>query len=87
MKRVAPYDVVVPVSRLGVFQAAKKRERKQLLDFFDRLAADPSIEGPWTIQDSSGRTNQQMHVGNFLVTFWPDHAAREVRVTRIERTD
>ena len=79
MKRSAPYDVVVPISKTATFYAAKKRERKILLDYFDHLASNPFTESDWVMKDATGRPNYRAAVGRFLVTFWADHAVREVR--------
>ena len=86
MKRGA-YDVVAPVSRLAVFHGATRRERKALLDFFDRLAKLPATTTEWALVDETGRTNYQTAVGRILVTYWADHAAREVRIVRLDRVD
>ncbi len=87
MKTPAPYNVVIPVSKMATFHAARKRERTQLLECFDRLARNPALESEWQVNDSAGRKNFQIAAGRFLVTFWPDHAAREVRIVRLERLD
>ena len=85
MKRPAPYDVVMPISKMAVFHSASKRERKVLLDFFDRLAANPFLESEWLIDDATGRTHYCQPVGKHLVTYWADHAVREVKVLKLER--
>ena len=85
MKRLPPYDVAVAISQMVVFNGAGKRGRKSLLDFFDRLAANPFLESEWTVDDSTGRTHFRLTVGRYLVTYWPDHAAREVRIVKLER--
>ena len=86
MKR-STYDVVAPLSRLAVFHAATRRERKLLLDFFDQLARSPATTSEWTLIDQAGRTNYQAAVGRFLITYWADHAVREVRIVRLDRVD
>ena len=68
-----------------VFNGATKRERRQLLGFFDRLAANPFMESDWTVDDSTGRTHYRLPVGRYLLTYWADHAAREVRIVKLER--
>lgn len=83
----APYDVIAPLSRLTAFHGATRRERKALLDFFDRLARQPATTSEWTVVDQAGRTHYQTAVGCFLVTYWPDHAVREVRIVRLDRVD
>jgi hypothetical protein len=70
---------------MAVFNGATKRERKSLLDFFDRLAANPFIQSDWTADDSAGRTHCRLAVGRYLVTCWTDHAAREVRIVKLKR--
>ena len=87
MKPLAPYDVVMPFSRTATFYAAKKRERKALLDFFENLASHPFTESDWTVKDATGRPNFRTVVGRFLVTFRADHAVREVRILKIERVE
>jgi hypothetical protein len=57
VKRPVPYEVVMPISKMAVFHSAPKRERKALLDFFDRLAANPFLESEWSIEDATGRTH------------------------------
>ena len=85
MKRPAPYDVVMPISKMAAFHSASKRERKVLLDFFDRLAGNPFLESEWIIEDATGRTHYCQQVGKHLVTYWADHAVREVKVVKLER--
>jgi hypothetical protein len=66
VKRSAPYDVVMPVSKTATFYAAKKRERKALLDYFEHLASNPFTESDWVIKDATGRPNFRVAVGAFL---------------------
>ncbi len=87
MKPPAPYDVVLAVSKAATFYSARKRERKILLDYFEQLARRPFTESDWIVTDAAGRPNYRVAVGSFLVTFWADHAAREVRIVKIERVD
>jgi hypothetical protein len=85
VKRLPPYDVVVPISQMAVFNGARKRERKAFLELFDRLAANPFQESDWTADDSTGRTHYRLVVARHLVTYWADHAAREVRIVSLEQ--
>ncbi len=85
MKRPVPYDVVMPISKMAVFHSAPKRERKALLNFFDLLAANPFLESDWIMDDTTGRTHYRQRIGNYLVTYWADHAVKEVKVVKLER--
>lgn len=78
----APYEVVGTLARISAFNAATKPDRKALLQFFEQLARQPSIESDWTLIERARRINFQVAVGRCLVTYWPDHAAREVRILR-----
>ncbi len=77
----------MPVSRTATFYSAKKRERKALLDYFEQLARSPFTETDWVVTDETGRKNYRAAVGRFLVTFWTDHAVREVRIVKLERVE
>lgn len=81
------YDVVAPISRMTAFHSARKRERKQLLDFFDQLALNPFTESEWSVTDATGRPNFQSSVGRFLVTWWADHATKEIRIVKLARLE
>jgi hypothetical protein len=69
---------------LKLLLAASAHERMRLIQFLERLEADPFREGDFQIQDESGRTQQVSCVSGFLITFYSDHAVKEVRVTEIE---
>lgn len=77
----------MPISKTATFYAANKRDRKVLLDYFEFLAGNPFTESDWVVKDVTGRPNYRAAVGRFLVTFWTDHAVREVRIVKIERVD
>lgn len=87
MKAPEPYDVVIPFSKVAAFTACKKSERKLLLDCMDHLAHNLSAVSDWLVKDSTGRPNFQITAGRFIGTFWPDHAAREVRILKLERVE
>jgi hypothetical protein len=53
------------------------RERQRLLDLVERLA------GLLELGADFHETSQQGQV--FCVTYWPDHAVKELRVVEVER--
>ena len=61
------------------------RERKLILGWLDRLAADPFQEGDFQETDNAGRIVQVKIIGQQALTFWADHAIKEVKVTQIAR--
>ena len=38
-------------------------------------------------RNAQGRDNEILVVGDWVVTYWPDHAGREIRVVRLERVE
>jgi hypothetical protein len=59
-------------------------ERQRILAFLERLENDPSLPGDYTEFDQTGRPNQVLLLGPWAVTYWADHAVREVRVVRLQ---
>lgn len=62
-------------------------QRSRLLAFLDSLERDPWQTGDYSEPDADDRINQIRIVGRWAVTYWPDHAIREIRVVRLERSD
>lgn len=60
--------------------AADDDERRELLDVCDALARSPSQRGTEQVIDDAGRTNQVVYTAHFRVTYWADHAVREMRI-------
>ena len=60
-------------------------DRQGLDDAFQFLADHPFLVGDYQERDEDGRAMEVFLKGRFLLTFWADHAARKVRVVRVER--
>ena len=84
MKALRAYDIVAP---LGVYQLLRtlgRSPRREIELFLYRLALQPGLPGDFETPAEDGRTHQVKMVGRWLVSYWIDHAVREVRVTGIE---
>ncbi len=82
------YKVLAPLSQMQVIQSARRSDKKLLMAFFDLLEDDPFQLGQNEIFDAElERVYQQSKIGKHLVTHWVDHAAREIRVVNLEKTD
>jgi hypothetical protein len=55
-----------------------------LRDFFCHLANHPSVTSDQQVTDAGGRQNDVKGVGRLVVTYWIDHASREVRICAVE---
>ena len=79
------YSYVVEAGVVAFFAQCSGREREQLMRAFELLAQEPYQRGDWLRRTSLGRELQLKRVGKWLVTFWPDHAVRELRIVDVER--
>ena len=82
----AGYDYSIDRVAVATLSAGSAREQRMLLDAFDRLAQNPTIRGDYSFSDEVGRINEVLDPGDFVVTFWSDHAVRKVRILILERT-
>jgi hypothetical protein len=60
-----------------------RRKQRQVLDLADQLARHPFEIGDYREQDAAGHTMESLLVDGFLLTYWVDHAVKEVRITEI----
>ena len=47
------------------------------------LAGNPFGEGDYVTKDQAGRTLQNLLIEDWVVTYWADHAVKELRITEI----
>jgi hypothetical protein len=63
------------------------RIRAKAEDIFEFLAAHPLTRGDFEERTPSGRIFQVKVFENLIVTYWADHAVRELRIVRCEVVD
>jgi len=63
------------------------RTKQSILSFLNRLADDPFQTGDYQDKDEVGRPIQIKIIGPYALTYWADHAVKEVKVIRIEKAD
>ena len=81
-----PYQVLVSIEVLRL-EKPSRRDRDLVLNFLEALARDPYAKGDYEEQDEVGRTVQIRVMGHYALTYWADHAVREVKVMKIELAD
>lgn len=79
-----PYDYALGAEAVHAFTARGVRERERLLQIFDGLAQRPFEPDDFREPGLSGREYEVKLFDNLLVTWWVDHAVREVRIVRLE---
>jgi len=81
-----PYKVLVTIEALQMKRPSRV-ERNRILSFLEAMANNPDRPGDYTERDDAGRSVQIKIVGDFALTYWADHAVKEVKVTKIEKAD
>ncbi len=80
------YRVLVCIEVLQL-QKPSRRDRDLMLRFLERLGNDPFAKGDYEEKDEVGRPVQIRVIGKYALTYWADHAVKEVKITKIELAD
>lgn len=78
------YRYLVDQSADEFAETLSRRDRRVLRDFFRYLANHPSTTPDQQFVDATDRTTRVNRHDRFVVTYWIDDAAREVRILAIE---
>ncbi|MBL9189287.1 MAG: hypothetical protein JNK23_17525 [Opitutaceae bacterium] len=84
---MAAYELVLHEDAARRLVAASRAEQRRVGMILERLKSAPSRAGDLQEHDKNGRINEVVVDGDWLVTFWVDHAGREIRVMRIESAE
>jgi hypothetical protein len=84
---VAPYALVLHEDVARRLVIASRTEQKQVVAILDELKKSPFRKGDLQERDAHGRDNEILIAGDWLVTFWVDHAVREIRIVRLESVE
>jgi hypothetical protein len=79
------YEVFIRHEVYQILQRASADDRERFCYFVESLADDPFRAGDATTPDDTGRVVQAKVLGRFVLFYWADHAAKEVRVVDLTR--
>lgn len=82
-----PYEIFLRSEAIEALSRIRGTPRNAIVAFIDSLALDPSLTGDYTNQDVTGRVICIKVLGSYAVTFWADHAAKEIKITDIRSAD
>lgn len=77
------YEPVLSSKALTTLLGLSKNKQQHLQQILYSLASYPSQDGDYALEDEQGRAIQYILVGNYLISFWPDHAVSELRIVEI----
>ena len=81
------YEVILHEKAWAALAATKGAERRRVLALLDGVKVEPFRSGDFQQRDTSGRCNEVLLFGDWLVTFWSDHAASEIHVLNLEHVE
>jgi len=84
---VDAYELVLSEAAAMTLATASRPAQRKLAVILDEVKAAPFRPGDLQERDAQGRVNEVLVVGDWLVTYWPDHAVRELRVVRLEQVE
>jgi len=84
---VTDYDLAVDLEVLQQLLRVDEEQREQVIELLMRLRRQPFMQGEFRESDDTGRPNEVVLAGEMLVFFWSDHAAKAVRVTKVESVE
>jgi len=84
MNAPRPYEIVAFLTVYEELRSIPRSQRRRIEDFLSRLTRHPASTGDFAVPTEDGRTHQVKIIGDRLVSFWADHAAREIRLCGIE---
>lgn len=84
MSRHRPYEPVLSGMATTSLLAMPKARQRLVGRLLFQLAETPSQPGDYSTSDDSGRSVQHILIGEFHLSYWPDHAVRELRIVEID---
>lgn len=81
---MSAYDYVLTAASAHVVLGSSKRLRQEILAELERLAREPFSAPDLEETGPSGRKYAIRVREQIILTYWVDHAAKEVRVIRVE---
>ncbi len=63
---------------------APRREQRRLAAMLDSLKIAPLRTGDLQERDTQGRRHEVLVAGDWVITYWLDHAVRELRIVGLE---
>ena len=77
------YDLVYSEQAADFLLSFERARQASLLYDLRCLASDPFVRSDYCLNDEQGRQIEHLMVADFVIAFWVDHAASELRIVDI----
>jgi hypothetical protein len=84
MSKPSGFEPVLSSKAIGFIYSLRKPKQRKLIDLIYRIAGVPSQIGDYESRDDTGREVQHIKIGDLIISFWADHAVKELRIVDIE---
>ena len=84
---MSPYKIFLRLEAAEAIRVVRGVQQTQISAFIDSLGNDPSQVGDYTERDESDRQVESKVIGQYAITFWVDHAVKEIKIADIRRAD
>ena len=82
-----PYRLFVSREFIASLERHRQADRRRVWQWLDTVVDRPHQDGDFTERDEVGRRLEVTVIGRLSVTWWADHAVKEVKVLEIELAD
>ena len=83
MARAGAFEPVLSGKASSFLVNLSKAKQRKVVGLIFQLADHPMQLGDYATRDELGHEIQHLMIGDWHLSFWPDHAVRELRVTEI----
>ncbi len=80
------YEPVLSANASTFLVGMSRPKQRELISLLFKLAEFPNQSGDYETMDEVGREIQHMALGKLIVSYWPDHAVKELRITEINKS-
>lgn len=81
------YEVFLRKEVTEALRGIRGGQRDRIVAFIDDLITDPFEVGDYSEYDATAREVRIKIIGTYAITFWADHAVREIKITDLRRAD
>ena len=81
------YSIYLRLEATEALKNTRGKQRSEIITFIDSLTDNPDVEGDYSEHDHSDRMIEIKIIGQYAVTYWADHAVKEMKVVDIRRAD
>ena len=81
------YALVLDEAAAKALVLSSRSQQRKLGSILDGLKFSPFRSGDFQQRDTTGRLHEVALIEDWLVTYWSDHAVREIRIVNLDHVE